>query len=123
MENYKNGLKATPVDSKTKYPEKKINIDSPKKKDHKEFIRNNKSRLKTQQRIESEKHHIFTEEINNITGTKLNISLVFITKSYFAVSKNIRLNYTHYFIRKISNKCELQQIGLIIHQTLTLKTL
>ena len=27
-----------------------------------------------------------------ITGRKLNISLVFITQSYFAVSKNIRLN-------------------------------
>ena len=30
-----------------------------------------------------------------IKGRKLNISLVFITKSYFSVSKNIRLNTTH----------------------------
>ena len=36
-----------------------------------------------------------------ITGRKLNISLVFITRSYFAVPKNTRLNYTHYFIMKI----------------------
>ena len=43
-----------------------------------------------------------------ITGTKLNISLVFITQSYFAVLKNIRLNYTHYFIMKIPNKQEIQ---------------
>ena len=33
-----------------------------------------------------------------IRGRKLNISLVFITKSYFAVPKIIRLNSTHYFI-------------------------
>ena len=41
---------------------------------------------------------------------KLNISLVFITQSYFAVPKNIRLNSTHYFVMKIPNKRELQQI-------------
>ena len=44
-----------------------------------------------------------------IKDRKLNISLVFITQSYFAVSKNIRLNSTHYFIMKIPNKQELQQ--------------
>ena len=33
-----------------------------------------------------------------IRGRKLNISLVFITKSYFAVLKNIRLNSTHYLL-------------------------
>ena len=43
-------------------------------------------------------------------GRKLNISLVFITQSYFAVPKNIRLNSTHYFIMKVPNKRELQQI-------------
>ena len=41
---------------------------------------------------------------------KLNISLVFVTQSYFAVPKHIRLNSTHYFVIKISNKRELQQI-------------
>ena len=35
---------------------------------------------------------------------KLNISLVFITQSYFAVPKNITLNSTHYFIMDIPNK-------------------
>ena len=39
-----------------------------------------------------------------IRGRKLNISFVFITQSYFTVSKNIRLNSTHYFIIKIPNK-------------------
>ena len=42
-----------------------------------------------------------------IRGRKLNISLVFITQSYFAVPKDIRLNSTHYFIMKIPNKREL----------------
>ena len=46
-----------------------------------------------------------------IRGRKLNISLVFISQSYFAVPKNIRLNSTHYFIMKIPNKQELQQIA------------
>ena len=47
-----------------------------------------------------------------IRGRKLNICRVFITQSYFVESKNIRLNSTHYFIMKISNKRELQQIAL-----------
>ena len=33
-----------------------------------------------------------------IRGRKLNISLVFITQSYFALPKSIRLNSTHYFV-------------------------
>ena len=37
---------------------------------------------------------------------KLNISLVFITQSYFSVPKDIRLNSTHYLIMKINNKRE-----------------
>ena len=39
-----------------------------------------------------------------IRGKKLNISLVFITQSYFAVPKNIRINSAHYFIMKTPNK-------------------
>ena len=44
-------------------------------------------------------------------GRKLNILLAFISQSYFKVPKTIRLNATHYFIMKISNKRELQQIA------------
>ena len=47
-----------------------------------------------------------------IRGRKLNISLVFITQSYFKVPKDVRLNSTHFFILKISNERELQQIAL-----------
>ena len=47
-----------------------------------------------------------------IRGRKLNISLVFITQSYFKVPKDIRLNTTHFFIMKIPNKRELIQIAI-----------
>ena len=46
-----------------------------------------------------------------IKGRKLNIYHVFITQSYFNVPKNIRLNSTHYFIMKIPNRRQLQQIS------------
>ena len=45
-----------------------------------------------------------------IRGRTLNISLAFIAQSYFAVPKNIRLNYAHYFIMKIPDKQDLQKI-------------
>ena len=47
-----------------------------------------------------------------IRGRKLNISVVFITQSYFKVPKDIRLNTAHLFMTKIPNKRELQQIAL-----------
>ena len=47
-----------------------------------------------------------------VRGRKLNISIVFITQSYFKVPKDVRLNTTHFFIMKIPNKRELQQIAL-----------
>ena len=46
-----------------------------------------------------------------IRGRKLNISIFFITRSYFKVPKDVRLNSTHIFIMKIPNKRELQQIA------------
>ena len=46
---------------------------------------------------------------------KLNISLAFITQSYFSIflifPKDVRLNLTHYFIMKIKNREELQNIA------------
>ena len=47
-----------------------------------------------------------------IRERKLNISPVFITQSYFKVPKDVRLNTTHFFIAKIPNKRELQQIAI-----------
>ena len=46
-----------------------------------------------------------------IRGRKLSISLVFFTQSYLTVPKRIKLNSTHYFVMKVSNKRELQQIA------------
>ena len=46
-----------------------------------------------------------------LKGMKISISLVFISQSYFKVPKTIRLNATHYFIMKIPNRRELQQIA------------
>ena len=43
---------------------------------------------------------------------KLNVSLAFITQSYFSVPKDVRLNSTHYFIMKINNNRELQNIAI-----------
>ena len=47
-----------------------------------------------------------------IRGRKLNISLAFITQSYFKVPKDVRLDSTQFFIAKIPNKIELQKIVL-----------
>ena len=47
-----------------------------------------------------------------IRGRKLNIFIVFITRSYFKMPKNVRLNSTNFFNMKIPNKRELQQIAL-----------
>ena len=73
FENYKNCLEATQLENKMNILEKnKSNIGSLRikqfirKKNQKQFIRNNKSILKTQQRFKSERHNVFTEEINKI---------------------------------------------------------
>ena len=57
-----------------------------------------------------------------IRGRKLNISLGFITQSYFKVPKDFRLNSTHLFVTKMLRKTGLHQIA-INHQILVLKIL
>ena len=47
-----------------------------------------------------------------VRGRKLNISLVFITLSYFKVPTDVRLNTTHFLIAKNPNNRELQQITI-----------
>ena len=42
---------------------------------------------------------------------KLNISIVFVTQSYFRTPKDTRLNITHYILMKIGNKKELKSIA------------
>ena len=48
----------------------------------------------------------------SIRCRRLNISIVFITQSYFSVSKNVTLNSTHYLIMKMNDKQELQNIAI-----------
>ena len=61
---------------------------------------------------------IKNKELNSIVtelfirGRKLNLSLVFITQSYFKVPKDARNNSTHFFIMKILSKRELHQIAI-----------
>ena len=42
---------------------------------------------------------------------KINVSIVFITQSYFRALKDARLNSTHYMLMKIGNKKELKCIA------------
>ena len=42
---------------------------------------------------------------------KINVSIVFITQSYFRALKDVRLNSTHYILMKIGNKKELKRIA------------
>ena len=54
--------------------------------------------------------HVFKDSF--IRCRKLNISLCFLTRSYFSVSKDVRLNCPHYVIFKLNNKRELQNIAI-----------
>ena len=54
----------------------------------------------------NKKFHSIIKELC-IRCRKINISLVFVTQSYFSVPKDVRLNSAHYLIMKINNKREL----------------
>ena len=45
-----------------------------------------------------------------IRWRKLNVSLVYITQSYFSLPEELRLNSTHYLIMEIHDKGELKNI-------------
>ena len=53
-------------------------------------------------------NHMIADMLSNKKLNPTVISLAFIAQSYLAVTKNIRLNSTHYFIIKIRNKQEPQ---------------
>ena len=66
FQDYKNCLEAVQIENKIRNLEvNKTDVDSIKE-DEKEFIKNNKLILKTQQRFRSENHNVFTEDINKI---------------------------------------------------------
>ena len=59
-------LEAAKIENKINHlEENKIDVDS-LKEDQTEFIKSNKLILKTKQRFQSQKHNVFTEEINKI---------------------------------------------------------
>ena len=60
--------------------------------------------------MESEKFKAIAKELS-IRCRKLNISIVFITQSYFRTPKDTRLNSTHYILMKIGNKKVLKSIA------------
>ena len=60
--------------------------------------------------MRSEKFKAIVKELF-IRCRKLNISIVFITQSYFRTPKDARLNSTHYTLMKIRNKKELKSIA------------
>ena len=77
--------------------------------------------------IKKKKKNVFDGMIADIIGNKkfqaiikelfircrkLNISLVFITQPYYSVPKDALLNSTQYFIIKINNRRELQNIAI-----------
>ena len=60
--------------------------------------------------MRSEKFKAIVKELF-IRCRKLNISIAFITRSYFRPPKDARLNSTHYILMKIGNKKELKSIA------------
>ena len=60
--------------------------------------------------MRSEKFKAIMKELF-IRWRKLNISVVFITQSYFITPKDARLNSTHYILMKIGNKKKLKSIA------------
>ena len=48
-------------------------------------------------------------------GRKLNISLAFISQSYFAVPKNVRLNVTHFIMKRIQKRYPTNSMKSFIH--------
>ena len=59
--------------------------------------------------MRSEKFKAIVKELF-IRSRKLNISIVFITQSYFRTPKDARLNSTRYILMEIGNKKELKSI-------------
>ena len=106
FENYKIYLEALQLENKINHLEKKkrIYMDS-FKKDYKEFIKKNRLILKIQQRFRSERHNIFTEEINKIA---LSSNIDEIIQSIDLMHMHMRHAYgtsKHLVIEKEEIKC------------------
>ena len=60
--------------------------------------------------MRSEKFKAIVKELF-VRRRKLNVSIVFITQSYFRTPKDARLSTTHYILMKIGSKRELKYIA------------
>ena len=106
FENYKNCLGATHLHNKKDCLAKnEITTDS-LKRNHKQFLRNNKSILKTQQRFKRERHNVFTEEIKNIalkvvSSTFLLVCFVYLKETTCETRKNVYFTSKTLFILEI----------------------
>ena len=59
-------------------------------KNHKEFIKNHKLILKTQQRFKSEKHHVFTEEIASSSNDDERVKPINLIETYaYGLNKDL----------------------------------
>ena len=65
FQDYKNCLKENQLANEMNYLENNIQTDS-LSENNKDFIENNRLILKSQQRFKSEKHNVFSEEVNKI---------------------------------------------------------
>ena len=81
---------------------KNIAEDNPNKKQKTLIVFNMIADMLSNKKLNPTVTELFIREKNQ------NLYLVFITQSYFSVSKHIRLNSTPYFVLKILNKSELQ---------------
>ena len=61
--------------------------------------------------LTEEQFQAITKELF-IRSRKLNISLVFIKRSYFSVPKDVILKLTHHLIMRVNNKRELQNMAI-----------
>ena len=89
----KNCLEATQLEDKTNHLEKnEIEVES-LKKDHKELMKSSKLILKIQQRFNSEKHNVFTEETNKIalsSNDNIKNAIIGLIKTYaYGTSKDL----------------------------------
>ena len=66
FKDYKNCLKVAQIENKISQLKKIKNHTESIRENHNEFTENNKLILKTQQRFKSERHNVFTKEINKI---------------------------------------------------------
>ena len=112
FQDYRNCLRAAKIENKINYLEKeKFDLDN-HKEGQREFVKN-KLRLKTQQGFKSERHNVFTEEINKISlssNDDKRMSSIGLTEKYaYGTSKDIiyvkekikHYNVIHIFLTSI----------------------